>query len=107
MGLSAADREPVLAVVGFGPPAIENRQVQSAVQDHLLAAGPARFERPAGCVGPDVDTVYESSADIDVVVLKEENLPAEQRIARQAGNSLKQLFAGVIFRVSLAGEDEL
>src|SRR5688572_7897249 len=44
---SLADGKAVAAVVGFGPPAIENGAVQTAVQDHLFATRAGSFERTA------------------------------------------------------------
>ena len=67
-----ADGEAVQAVVGLGPPAVEDRQVQAAVEHHLLAAGAAGLERPPRVVQPDVDALHQVPADVDVVVLDEE-----------------------------------
>ncbi len=63
--------EAVEPVVRLGPPAVEHRQVQAAVQHDLLAAGAARFERPPRVVQPDVDALHQVAADVDVVVLDE------------------------------------
>ena len=43
-----ADGEAVGAVVGFGPPAVEDRQVQAAVEHGLLAAGAGGLQRARG-----------------------------------------------------------
>ena len=43
---AVADREAVLAVVGLGPPAIEDRKVEPAVEHGLHAAGARRL--PSG-----------------------------------------------------------
>ena len=60
--LSGADREAVQPVVGLRPPAVENRKVQAAVQDHLLAAGARCFQRTPRIVQPHVDALHQSGA---------------------------------------------
>ena len=40
---AASDRKTVDAVVGFGPPTVENRKIQSAVEDNFLATRPRGF----------------------------------------------------------------
>ena len=99
--------KPFSAVVGLGPPAIEDGQVKAAIQHHLLAAGAGSFERPARIVEPHVDALHEMAADIDVVVLDEDELVAELRIAHEFGDLLQHALAGLIERMRLAGEDEL
>src|SRR6185369_2042996 len=39
MGSAGSDGESIQTVVGLGPPAVEHRQVKTAVQNHLLTAG--------------------------------------------------------------------
>ena len=107
MRLADADREAVQAVVGLGPPAVEHRQVQAAVQHDLLSARAARFERPPRVVQPDVDALHEVPADVDVVVLDEHHLAGEARVARQPRDLLQHLLARAVVRMRLAGEDEL
>src|SRR4051794_34128131 len=53
------DREAIRSVVGFGPPAVEHRKVQAAVEDHFLAAGSGSLERPPGIVQPDIDALHQ------------------------------------------------
>ena len=107
MRVARADRKSVQAVVPFGPPAVEHRQVQAAVEHHLLAAGAARFERPPRIVEPDVDPLDEVAADVDVVILDEEQLAGESRIADQPRDLLQDLLAGPIVWMRLAREDQL
>src|SRR6185369_3505555 len=42
-----SNREAVRAVVTFQPPAIENREIQAAVDSNLLTTGSRRFLRPS------------------------------------------------------------
>src|SRR5712691_7195075 len=48
VGMSSAgsDGETIQAVVGFGPPTVEDGQVQAGIQDHLLTAGSGCLQRP-------------------------------------------------------------
>ena len=107
MGSALADGEAVEAVVGFGPPAVEHREVEAAVEDDLLAAGAGSFQRPARIVEPDVDALDEVAADVDVVVLDEDELVAELRVAHHLGDLLQDALAGLVVRMGLAGEEEL
>ena len=107
MRFARADGEPVQPVVGFRPPPVEHRQIQSAVQHDLLSAGAARLERPPRVVEPHVDALDEIAADVDVVVLDEEQLAGEARIAHEPRDLLQHLLARAVVRMRLAREDEL
>ena len=98
--------KPLRAVVGFGPPAVEHRQVQPAVEHDLLAAGARGFQRTAGIVQPDVDALDQVPADVDVVVFDEDDPAGEPRVVPQVGDLLDQLLARLVGRMGLAGEDE-
>ena len=100
--------KPFVAVVGLGPPAVEDREVQAAVEHDLLAAGAAGLERAARVVEPDVDALHQVPADVDVVVL-DEHASCRRTAGRcvSCGDLLDQLLAGLVVRVGLAGEDEL
>src|SRR5215469_15577304 len=96
MRLALADREAVQPVVGFGPPAIEDRTVQAAVKHDFLSAGTRGLERTTRRVQPDINALHEVSPDVDVVVLDKENLAGEAWIAHQAGDLLQDVLAGTI-----------
>ena len=102
-----SDGESVHPVVRLGPPAIENRKVQPAIQDHLLAARARCLQGPPWIVQPDVHALHEMAADVDVVVFDEDELVGELRIAHQFGNLLQHSLAGLIVRMSLAGKNKL
>src|SRR5688572_7116806 len=87
--IAAADGEAVEPVVGLRPPSVQDRQVQRAVEHHLLPARPARLERPPRVVQPHVHTLDEIAADADVVVLDEDDLAGKSRIARKSGHLLQ------------------
>ena len=69
-----ADGEAVLAVVAFAPPAVEDAHVHAAVAARLHAAGAAGLERAARVVQPDVAAGNHLARDVDVVVLKEDQM---------------------------------
>ena len=100
--------KPFEPVVGLGPPAVEDREVEAAVEHHLLPAGARRLERAARIVEPDVDALHQVAADVDVVVLDEHD--ARRRTAardRAARSRCSSSLPGWSSRVRLAGEDEL
>ena len=73
------DGESIHAVVSLGPPAIENRKVQSAIQDHLLTARARCLQRPPRIVQPDINALHQMAADVDVVVFDKDELICELR----------------------------
>src|SRR4030095_3440036 len=107
MRVAAADRKPVEPVIGFSPPAVEHREVQPSIEHDLLSARAARLQWPSRIVQPHVDTLDEVAADVDVVVLDEDDLPGEPWVARKPGDLLKYGSPGSIQRMGLAGEDQL
>ena len=107
MALAQADAEAVQTVVGLGPPAVEDRQVESAVEHHLLTAGAGRLERTAWRVEPHVDALDQVAAEVDVVVFDEHHALRVRRLATELRDCPQQLLPGVVLRVRLACEDEL
>ena len=74
------DRPTIAAVVGLGPPAIQDANVGGAVQAGLLAAGAAGFVGPARRVQPDIHALDEPAGDIHIVLLEEQDLAGEARL---------------------------
>src|SRR5208283_3456340 len=76
VGVSSAfsDGEAVQAVVSFRPPAVQDREVQAAVQNDFLAAGSGGFERTPRIIKPDIDTLHKMAPNVDVVVFDEDKL---------------------------------
>ena len=105
--LAGADRPPVVAVVPFDPPAVEDRQVQPAVAANLHPAGAAGFERAARVVQPHVHALHQIPRDVHVVVFDEHDPLAELRLARLLDDALDQFLAAAVLRVRLAREDDL
>src|SRR5260370_12242680 len=57
--LAHADGKAVQPVVGLGPPPVEDRQVEPAVEHDFLAAGAAGLQWTPRLVEPDVHTLTE------------------------------------------------
>src|SRR5260370_30711353 len=66
MSSAVSDGEAVQAVVRFRPPAVQHLEVQTAVQNNFLAARSRGFQRTPRIVEPDIDTLRQMSADVDV-----------------------------------------
>ncbi len=107
VGSAFADGEAVESVVGFSPPAVEDGEIEASVEDDFLSAGAGGFEGAAGIVEPDVDSLDEMTAYVDVVVLDEDELVGELGVAHHLGDLLEDELAGLVERVGFAGEDEL
>ena len=82
VGSAGSDREAVHTVVGLGPPAVEDRKIEAAIQHDLLTAGAGSFQRPARIVQPDIDALDQMAADIDVVVFDEDEPARRSRRSR-------------------------
>jgi hypothetical protein len=88
VGLPGADGEAVAAIVRLGPPAVEDREVQAAVEQDLLAEVPLASCGRAGCSarrrrpGP-------GARDVHVVVLDEDDPAANRscRVSRRCSGS--------------------
>src|SRR5215510_3381231 len=104
---AAAYREPVQAVVGFGPPPIHDRKIEAAVQNDLLATGSGSFQRTAGGIQPDIDALHKVAPDIDVVILDKDYLFRELSIPNELGNLLQYALAGIVPRMGLTRKNEL
>ena len=107
VGAAGADGEAVESVVSFGPPAVEDGEVEASVEDDLLSAGTGGFKRAAWVVEPHIDALDEVAAYVDVVVLDEDELVGELAVAHHLGDLLQDLFAGLVEGMGFAGEDEL
>jgi hypothetical protein len=100
--------KPFKPVVRFGPPAVEHGEVEATVEHHLLAAGARRLQRAPWVVEPHVHTLHQVAADVDVVILHEDELVGEApRLAHHLGNLLEHALAGLVVGMSLAGKEEL
>src|SRR5580700_1094329 len=92
VGSARSDGESIHAVICLSPPAIENRKVHSAVQDHLLTACTRCLLWTPRIVKPDINALHKMTADVDVVIFDEDELICELRITHQFGNLLQNPF---------------
>ena len=93
--------------IAFKPPAVEYGEVDYTVHQSLLAGCSGSFERTGRCVQPDVDTRYQATGQLHVIVLKENNLTQELGTAGNLDNLLDESLTGTVVRVSLTGKEEL
>ena len=101
------DRPAVLAVVPLVPPAVEDGEVQRAVERGLHARRAARLERAQRVVQPDVHAPVEVARHRDVVVGQEGDAVAHRRVVGEAHHLLDELLAAVVGGVALAGDHDL
>ena len=82
-------------------------QLSAPFKKRLLARGAAGFLGPSRVVEPDVDTLHQVPRHVHVVVFDEHDAMGKLGPAAHLDDVLDQLLAELVFRVSLAGEDEL
>ena len=101
------DRPAVLAVVPLVPPAVEHREVQSAVERRLHAGGAAGLIGAQRVVEPDVAARVEGLGHGDVVVGQEDDAVPDLGVVGEPDDVLDELLAAVVGRVRLAGDHQL
>ena len=105
--LGGRDRPAVLAVVHLVPPAVEDRQVEAAVQRRLHARRATGLERAQRVVEPDVAARVEVLRHGDVVVGQEDDAVPDLGVVGEPYELLDELLAAVVSRVGLARDDDL
>ena len=103
----AADSPAVVSIVALGPPAVEDREVQAAVDGNLLAARAAGLQRAARIVEPDVAAGDEHPPDLHVVILQKDHLALDPRSLGGLVEVLNEPLAAVVRRVGFPGKDHL
>ena len=101
------DRPAVGRVVALVPPAVEDREVEHAVQRRLHAARAAGLERAQRRVEPDVDAGHEHARERHVVVGQHDHAVAHVVARRERAELLDQALALAVVRVRLAGHEQL
>src|SRR5581483_2468550 len=81
-----ANGPAVVAVVTFGPPAVENAAIWLAVEGGLLAAGATGFVGADRVVQPEVRAGNKVARHLDIIVFQENDLATELIAARRAIN---------------------
>ena len=87
VALAAADRPAQVGLIALDPPAVQDRAVQHAVGGRLHAAGAGGLMRPARRVEPHVHALHQVAGDVDVVVLEEDDPPADVGLAGETARS--------------------
>ena len=106
-GIRRGDGTSEAVRVELGPPPVEDRQVERAVERRLHARGSARLERPQRVVEPHVAARVELLRHADVVVGQEDDATAHLGVLRKFDEQLDEALAAVVGGVRLAGDDEL
>ena len=107
MVLAVPERPPHLGRIGFGPPAVELREVQAAVDEHFHSAGSARLPRASRRVDPQVAALHEPLRQEQIVVGEEDHAPAHLGTTHELDPGLDHLLTGLIGGMRLPRHDEL
>ena len=59
MFLTISQRPPHFRRVGFRPPAVQFRKIDTAIDEHLHATRSAGLPRPAWSIQPDIDPLHQ------------------------------------------------
>ena len=68
MVLTVPQRPAHVRLVGFGPPSVQLRQIETSIDEHFHTARPTGFPRAPGRVDPDVDPLHQVLGQEHVVV---------------------------------------
>ena len=107
MVLAVAQRPADVRSVGFRPPAVQFRQIETSIDEHLHAARPTGFPRPPGRVDPDINPLHQVLGQEHVVVAEEDDVGARLGPPDEADPLLNQGLPGLVRRMGLAGDDDL
>src|ERR1019366_1205333 len=107
VGLAFSDGPAAGGFVGFVEPAVEDAEIEDAVDGGFHAAGAASLLAAAGIVEPDVDALDEFAGDLHVVVFHEDDVLPEIGIARKLHHLAYVGFARLIFGMGFAGDHDL
>ena len=107
MLLAISQRPPHFRRVGFRPPSIQDRQIDTAVDEHFHSAGSARLPWPPRRIEPDVHSPDQLLGQLHIVVAKEDHGSARTGAANEMGPLPNQGLARLIGRMGLACHDEL
>ena len=100
--LAVADGPAAGGIVGFVEPAVQNAHVQRAVDAGLHAAGAGGFFSAARRVEPDVHAADQLAGHLNAVILHEDHVPGQFRIARELHDFADQRLARDVLRDGLS-----
>ena len=72
----------------------------------FLAAGSGGFQRTPRIVQPDIDTLRQMAADVDVIVFDEDEFVGKLRVAHQLRNLLQDALARFVERMRLCRQTQ-
>src|SRR5208337_124751 len=92
-GQAVADGKPVGTIIGLSPPAVEDREVEGAVEDRLLSRGAAGLLGTTWVVQPDIHSLDQLLAHpvLGVSLAAEDDLHGTVRRLDQIGEPLDVL----------------
>ena len=93
VGAADADGEAVGSIISFGPPAVENREVERAVEHGLLPRSAAGLLGTPRVVQPDVDPLHQGPGHVHVVIFHEDDAIEKPVLAGDPHDALDQLLA--------------
>ncbi len=102
MLLAVAYRPTQIGNIGFGPPAIQLRKIDTAVDQHLHAAGSTCLPRPSWRVDPDIDALHQMLGQVHVVVTEKDDMGAGLGPPNEVRPLLNQDLSRPVCRMRLA-----
>ena len=92
--------------IAFNPPTIKNREVNHTVHLGLLTRCAGSLERTGRSIHPDIDTRYQATGKLHIVVLEEDNLTEELWTLADFKDLLDKSLSGAVSGVRLTREEE-
>ena len=107
MLLAVSQRPPNFRSVGFRPPAVQLRKIESAIDEHLHATCSTGFPRSPWSIQPDIDSLHQVLCQEHIVITEEDCMRTGFRLADELYPLLDQGLARQVCRMSLTRKDEL
>ena len=107
MFLAITQRPPHFRRVGFRPPAVQFRQIDAAIDEHLHPACPTRLPGPPWRVDPDVHPLHQMLGQKHVVVTEKDRMAARFGPPDEMRPFLNHGLPRLVSRMGFAGNDEL
>src|SRR5262249_52998249 len=95
------------SVVAFPPPSIKDAEVDDTVERGFLTACPARLQREARGIEPNVDPLDEEFRHVHVIIFYECHVASYFMIVAEAQDFMNEITTRFICWVGFASEDQL
>ena len=99
--------QPPEMLIGFVEPAVQDAQVENAVDGRLHSAGAAGLFAAPRVVEPQVHALHHLARHLHVVVFQEDHVFPEVGIARELHDLADVALARLVLGMGLAGDDDL